>query len=371
MDCAQCLEHEWLKMERDLPSTPKLLDYKINDSTSISDLDEEKNVNFEDETDKSCTTTSPFSSIASLTEVPADADKDDKNVLKNSLPDLDEINNRDSGFDGNICDTNINVDLTDGESKSNSKIDLIINDKDSIIGSDNGKENENLSETELNNGLEQRANKYHHHKRLSSDTLSNRRFIAVVSSTLLSTKKFTSESSMFIADALNITNNTIENQEQKCIKRLPLITLPSSQNLSKNVDHDLNTVIQSSAENSPPSTPSKKIYLSNDYEHYIGKYLPLMNTINTNSQNDLNSPRRIRSMERLDHSSLNYNRTLSFSHHNDISITFPLATLTTTTAETFYDNRIDSYSSTSIKTTSPIIVNNKSNEGFHITIKKE
>lgn len=368
MDCIQCLEHEWLKMELELPSAPKSLNYKINDLNSISDLDEEKNVNFEDETDKSCaTTTSPFSSIASLIEVTTDSDKDDKIALKNSLPDLDEINNCDSGFGGNICDTNINVDLTVDENKSNAKIGLIKND--SII--DNEKENDNQKKTDLSNGLEQMANKYYHHKRLSSDTLSNCRFIAVVSSTLLSTKKFTSESSMFITESVNITNKTIDNQEQKCIKRLPLITLSSSQNLSKNVD--VNT-IQSSSENSPPSTPSKKIYLSNDdhdYQHYIEKYLSPINTGNTNSQKnqtDLNSPRRIRSMERLDNSSLNYNQTLL--HHNDTSITFPLATLTTATTETFHDKRIDSFSSTNIKTASPIIVNNKS-EGFHITIKNE
>ena len=156
------------------------------------------------------------------------------------------------------------------------------------------------------------------HKRLSSDIFpspEHQKWIAVVSATTSTLKKYTSESSMTtmevngVADesAQNDSNNNLMKEVIHSVHEIPIVVEgdasgPALATIGNNTNNQ---------ESSPPSTPNKKIYLSADDSMSFGLFTPgsnvstrLFNKFFSPSNLNITSTSRFRSVsvERLNSS---------------------------------------------------------------------
>lgn len=283
MTCQECLQHEWLSTSK-VPincdqhkivelveevvqviavgndnehlrtevvsedsgvSTPTLPDIIITNSHhNASELQDDDN--------QSSASISSLSSVGSSLDPVTTNDIDTQaiNCLTNIKSDCD---NTQTGQLNTVLAQNF---VHDSRLFREDKMDLEDCDKENCKQNDNSSTNATLPYPKQ-------------HKRLSSDIYSDRKLIAVVSE--MSLKKYTSESSMSTVcgggnNSSDTNNNQISEQHQSSSQFVPFSLSTSS--LTNNSQFECITSSSSSTdvcnETSPPSTPRKKFYLSND-----------------------------------------------------------------------------------------------------------
>nr|XP_027199733.1 death-associated protein kinase related-like [Dermatophagoides pteronyssinus] len=360
LNCEECLKHPWLSsvdnnnMVDETLSIDNLKHITNDLNNQTSDLDDddeedddEKHSDNDDENmivvAKSCPTSESKSSSMTLSSICSlDDQLDPQQQRQNDDLYKDSLlpsSNCDSGLGENICDTM----LMTTTAVNNDKMDSCQNLKQQITielsttnsgqhsndnnNDDDNKENQKPEQPKQNLSIPMiMTNTKYNHKRLSSDIFPDRKsIIAIVSNSLQTTsKKSTSESSMSSSSlSSSSTKTTISGDRPSRTllvnvhNQMMMMTTDKQQNNSNSIIND----------HSPPSTPSKKFYLSiDDYD----------NINNDNVDQWKRSPYsniRSLSMERL-------NTTPSLHDDNDdinhIS-TIPLATIEThsiTTAST-------------------------------------